>query len=107
MSNPTPVKPSEINVTATRPDKDNGTVEFLRRDITGQVEQRVIRVRYGGRSLLVLALIGAAITLISLNKIEWALFAVAVEALVLGQMVNRYRRDLRWITGYDPDSRKS
>ena len=47
-----------------------------------------------------LALIIAAITLIALNKIEWALVAVAAEAFVLGTMVTRYRNDVRWLTGY-------
>lgn len=107
MNNSTPVEPSEINVTATRPNTYNGTVEFLRRDTTGQVEHRKIRVRYGGRSVLTILLTLATVVLLILNRPEWSTLTAIADAVVVSSIMGRYRRDLRWITGYDPDSRKS
>lgn len=107
MNRPTPTEPSTIHVTGTRVNQDNGTVQFSRRDVNGQFEHRKIRVRYGGRSVLTILFGLATVVLLFLSKNSWAALTAVADAVVVSSIMDRYRRDLRWITGYDPDSRKS
>jgi hypothetical protein len=101
MDNPTPLN---VNTTATRPDNDRGTVEFSRRGLDGTFEHRKIRVRYGGRSVLMILFSLATAVLLFLHKNNYAALTAIADAVVVSSIMDRYRRDLRWITGYDPSN---
>jgi hypothetical protein len=90
----------DIDITVSKPKQDSGTVLFSRRSATGEFEQRTIRVRYGGRSVLTIALTIATMVLLILGKTDWSTLTAIADAVVVSSIMDRYRRDLRWITGY-------
>jgi hypothetical protein len=83
----------------SKPTTGNGSILVTRAG--SSTEQRKIRIVYGGRSIVFLLLIAASITLILLNKDNWALLALALEVVHTGNTMLKYRRDLEWVTGYD------
>jgi hypothetical protein len=104
MDNPTPL---DVTVTGTRANQDSGTVEFSRRGLDGTFEHRKIRVRYGGQSALTILFSVATVVLLFLHKDDWATLTAILTATVVSSVMNWYRRDLRWITGYTDKPRRS
>jgi uncharacterized membrane protein YccC len=104
MDNPTPL---DVTVTGTRASQYSGTVQFSRRRVTGEFEQRTIRVRYGGRSALTVLFSIATVVLLFLHKDDWATLTAILTAAVVSSVMDRYRRDLRWITGYTDKPRRT
>jgi hypothetical protein len=85
------------------PPEDDGTVTITR---PGRVtEQRKIRVRYGGRALVVtLSLVAGVVCAcwdFGPQHYEYAYIAALIGLITNGGTAIRYQRDLKWMTGYD------